>query len=131
MPAKSGMQLHWDDAVAAAELLQIASALVRDDAPFHEEIRVLCSCVLKALRVEWRGTAYYAAPTVMPAQRFREILASILQWDIDSIEDCCVAVAAESYKKAKGFDSSHRRHLHVRFNAKVARSRYRAGQRRV
>ena len=74
MMSKVESETHWDDAVATAQLLRIAADLIRDETPFHEEIRALCAVATQALHMEWTGAFWSTAPTVLPEKRFRAIL---------------------------------------------------------
>ena len=101
--SKVESETHWDDAVATAQLLRIAADLIRDETPFHEEIRALCAVATQALHMEWTGAFWSTAPTVLPEKRFRAILSGILEWPEAFIERACTAVAKETYEKVKGY----------------------------
>ena len=90
---------QWDGACAAAYLLRTAADLIRDDTPFHNEVRSLCRYARKSLRVRVKKGEEYAADTVMSEAAFRNILLCVLEWDADMIDKACEDVREDAHKK--------------------------------
>ena len=89
----------WDDACASAYLLKVAAALTRDETPFHQEIEQLCKLAYRSLRTHRVKGLDYIDDTVMPEERFRHFLFTILSWEPDDIDQACREVRADAREK--------------------------------